>query len=63
MAGIRASATLVLFVAVGAAPSLAQQGPTQAELNAAHENTTDWLHSNHDYRGQRFVDLQIIPPR
>ncbi len=60
MAGIRASATLVLFVAVGAAPLLAQQGPTQAQLNAAHENTTDWLHSNHDYGGQRFVDLQII---
>jgi alcohol dehydrogenase (cytochrome c) len=34
--------------------------PTQAELNAAHSNTTDWLLSNHDYGGQRFVDLKQI---
>ncbi|HEU4391895.1 MAG TPA: PQQ-binding-like beta-propeller repeat protein [Blastocatellia bacterium] len=34
--------------------------PTQKELNAAHANTTDWLHSNHDYAGQRYVDLKLI---
>jgi mono/diheme cytochrome c family protein len=33
--------------------------PTQTELNAAG-NTTDWLMSNHDYGGQRFVDLKQI---
>jgi alcohol dehydrogenase (cytochrome c) len=33
--------------------------PTQAELNAA-QNTTDWLMPNHDYAGQRFVDLKQI---
>lgn len=34
--------------------------PTQTELNAAQTNTTDWLLSNHDYSGQRFVDLKQI---
>jgi len=34
--------------------------PTQAELNAASTNSTDWLLSNHDYGGQRFVDLKQI---
>jgi PQQ-dependent dehydrogenase (methanol/ethanol family) len=34
--------------------------PTQEELNAAQTNTTDWLLSNHDYGGQRFVDLKGI---
>jgi PQQ-dependent dehydrogenase (methanol/ethanol family) len=34
--------------------------PTQAELNSANTNTTDWLMSNHDYGGQRFVDLKQI---
>jgi alcohol dehydrogenase (cytochrome c) len=33
--------------------------PTQQELNAAAD-TTDWLMSNHDYGGQRFVDLKQI---
>lgn len=33
--------------------------PTQSELNAA-ATTTDWLMSNHDYGGQRFVDLKQI---
>lgn len=35
-------------------------GPSQTELNAAQTNTTDWLLSNHDYSGQRFVDLKQI---
>jgi alcohol dehydrogenase (cytochrome c) len=34
--------------------------PSQGELNAAQTNTTDWLVSNHDYSGQRFVDLKQI---
>jgi alcohol dehydrogenase (cytochrome c) len=34
--------------------------PIQTELNAASTNTTDWLLSNHDYGGQRFVDLKQI---
>ncbi|MBL8187292.1 MAG: PQQ-binding-like beta-propeller repeat protein [Acidobacteria bacterium] len=37
--------------------------PTQAELNAAATNSTDWLVSNHDYGGQRFVDLKQINGR
>jgi alcohol dehydrogenase (cytochrome c) len=37
--------------------------PAQAELNAAQTNTTDWLVSNHDYAGQRFVDLKQINPQ
>jgi alcohol dehydrogenase (cytochrome c) len=42
----------------GSSPSL--NSPTQDELNRAGANTTDWLHSNHDYSGQRFVDLKQI---
>ncbi len=37
--------------------------PTQAELNSAATNSTDWLVSNHDYGGQRFVDLKQINVR
>jgi PQQ-dependent dehydrogenase (methanol/ethanol family) len=33
--------------------------PTQTELNAA-AGATDWLMSNHDYGGQRFIDLKQI---
>src|SRR5262245_48258871 len=33
--------------------------PTQAELKAA-QSATDWLMPNHDYAGQRFVDLKQI---
>ncbi|MEP7273488.1 MAG: PQQ-binding-like beta-propeller repeat protein, partial [Acidobacteriota bacterium] len=40
-----------------------QAGPSQAELNAAATNTSDWLHSNHDYGGQRYVDLKQINAR
>ncbi|MBY0508792.1 MAG: PQQ-binding-like beta-propeller repeat protein [Rhodospirillaceae bacterium] len=35
-------------------------GPTQAELTAAGAKTTDWLFTNHDYSGQRFVDLKQL---
>jgi alcohol dehydrogenase (cytochrome c) len=37
----------------------ADSGPTQAELNAAAQST-EWLLPNHDYSGQRFVDLKQI---
>lgn len=36
------------------------KGPSQQELNAAHSNTSDWIMSNHDYTGQRYVDLKQI---
>jgi PQQ-dependent dehydrogenase (methanol/ethanol family) len=38
----------------------AQLGPSQAELNAAASNAADWLHANHDYGGQRFVEATAI---
>jgi alcohol dehydrogenase (cytochrome c) len=41
-------------------PAQAQPGPTQAELNAAGANAADWLHANHDYGGQRFVEATEI---
>ena len=47
----------VAFFAVCAG---AQPGPTQAQLNAAAENTTDWLYANHGYNGQRYVDIELI---
>ena len=40
----------------------AQQGPSQAELNDAANDADNWLHTNHDYGGQRFVDLDQITP-
>ncbi len=49
-----------VFYSSGAKASTAK--PTQAELNAA-QNTTDWLLPNHDYGGQRFVDLKQINRR
>jgi PQQ-dependent dehydrogenase (methanol/ethanol family) len=50
----------MVLVALIALPAQAQQGPTQMELNAASSNAADWLHSNHDYGGQRFVDAAGI---
>ncbi|HTJ64063.1 MAG TPA: PQQ-binding-like beta-propeller repeat protein [Alphaproteobacteria bacterium] len=38
-------------------------GPTQAELSAVTPKTTDWLFTNHDYQGQRFVDADQITRR
>ncbi len=37
-------------------------GPTQAELTAAGPETSDWLFTNHDYSGDRFVDVKQITP-
>ncbi len=45
------------------AGSPAAKFPTQTELNSAAANSTDWLVSNHDYGGQRFVDLKQINQR
>ncbi len=45
------------------AGSPAAKFPTQTELNSAVTNSTDWLVSNHDYGGQRFVDLKQINQR
>ncbi len=42
------------------APDPSSKGPSQQELNAAQSNTADWLMSNHDYTGQRYVDLKQI---
>src|SRR5262245_31789627 len=44
----------------GGAPDPSSKGPSQQELNAAQSNSADWLMSNHDYTGQRFVDLKQI---
>lgn len=56
----RACAVAVLLGVLLVLPAQAQQGPTQSELNAAGSNTADWLHANHDYAGQRFVDVMEI---
>ncbi len=57
---LAATTTAPVFYSSGAKASTSK--PTQAELNAAH-NTTDWLMPNHDYSGQRFVDLKQINRR
>lgn len=58
MRGIVGSA--VLLLALLTSPAHAQPGPTQAELNAAATNAADWLHPNHDYAGQRYVEAAAI---
>lgn len=35
-------------------------GPTQADLNAAHQNARDWLYHTHDYTGRRYSGLSEI---
>ena len=52
--------TVAFLIGLVALPAHAQQGPTQAELNAAASNAVDWLLTNHDYGGQRFVDAKEI---
>lgn len=56
---VRAKAAVTPVVVISG-NSASSGKPTQAELNVAHTNTTDWLLSNHDYRGQRFADLKQI---
>ena len=61
MATRRAWSGAMLLVGLLALPAWAQQGgPTQADLNAASTNAADWLHTNHDYGGQRFVGATDI---
>jgi alcohol dehydrogenase (cytochrome c) len=52
--------TVAFLIGLVTPPAQAQQGPTQAELNAAASNAVDWLLTNHDYGGQRFVDATEI---
>ena len=60
MRTVKTCVVLTLLIAGGAATALAQPGPTQAELNAASTNTTDWLMTRHGYNAQRYVDLDQI---
>jgi alcohol dehydrogenase (cytochrome c) len=39
-----------------------RRGPTQEELNRAHENANDWLYATHDYLGRRYAELAQITP-
>jgi alcohol dehydrogenase (cytochrome c) len=50
----------VLWLATGAAHAA---GPTQAELNNATNDGTNWLYVDHDYRGQRYTPLDQITAR
>src|SRR2546426_9428532 len=52
--------TVAFLIGLVTVPAHAQQGPTQAELNAAASNAVDWLLTNHDYGGQRFVGATEI---
>jgi alcohol dehydrogenase (cytochrome c) len=52
-----------LVAAIGSETVAAQRGPTQAELNAAAENASDWLYATHDYSGRRFVRADQITPQ
>src|SRR5262249_30268511 len=57
---ISSACVAVLFsVGTWCGSGFAEIGPTQDELNSAHART-DWLLPNHDYAGQRFVDLKQI---
>ena len=60
MTGKSSFPTALLLIALVVSPARAQPGPTQAELNAAAANAADWLLTNHDYGGQRFVDATEI---
>ena len=53
------SAAALLLAGLAQHNAYPENGPTQAELNAAGEST-EWLLPNHDYAGQRFVDLKQI---
>jgi PQQ-dependent dehydrogenase (methanol/ethanol family) len=47
----------VLSLATGAAHA---DGPTQAELNNATNDSANWAYVDHDYRGQRYTPLDQI---
>ena len=50
----------LVFIKGSAAEIAAGTGPTQEELNAAAQSTSDWLYHNHNYSGSRFVELDQI---
>src|SRR5438552_4709202 len=51
---------VLLCTVLSVLASAQTQGPTQAELSGAAANAADWLHPNHDYGGQHFVDIGEI---
>jgi alcohol dehydrogenase (cytochrome c) len=51
---------VILWAVLLAGTVLAQRGPTQEDLNNAHQNTQDWLYIGHDYSQQSFVELGQI---
>jgi alcohol dehydrogenase (cytochrome c) len=51
---------VLLFCVLAVSLSAPPKGPTQAELSGAAAIAADCLHPNHDYGGQRFVDLAEI---
>ena len=51
--------TLFFAAVLAQRQAQADTGPTQAELDAAGDSV-EWLLPNHDYAGQRFVDLKQI---
>jgi len=55
-------AAVLLVAGLGQRAASADNGPTQAELNAAAESS-EWLLANRDYAGQRYVDLKQITPQ
>ena len=57
---IQAKAESEASVPRGGALNPSSNGPSQQELNAASSNSADWIMSNHDYTGQRYVDLKQI---
>lgn len=48
------------FLALVLGQGFAQPGPSQADLDAAFDNSRDWLYATHDYSGQRYVQLDQI---
>jgi PQQ-dependent dehydrogenase (methanol/ethanol family) len=57
---ITALLSVLLFTVLSVSATAQTRGPTQAELSGAAANAADWLHPNHDYGGQRFVELGEI---
>jgi alcohol dehydrogenase (cytochrome c) len=60
MTARRCAHAVGLLVVLVALPAHAQPGPTQADLTAAGSSASEWLHPNHDYGGQRYVDAREI---
>ncbi|MGA8223329.1 MAG: PQQ-binding-like beta-propeller repeat protein [Candidatus Acidiferrales bacterium] len=60
--GLRVFRAAALLLIASSSSAFAQGGPTQRELNDAASSAKNWLHPNHDYAGQRYVDLKQITP-